>query len=454
VADREFDAVVIGAGPAGEVIAGRLASGELDVAIVEQHLVGGECSFYACMPSKALLRPSALLAEVKRVPGLSVSDELDAAKVIARRDEVVHDYDDSAQLPWLEDMGIELVRGEGRLDGERRVVVGDDVLTARKAVVIATGSAASMPPIDGLADVGTWTSREVTSARSVPASMIVLGGGVVGVEMAQAWSALGTTVSIVEAADRLLLREEQFASEQVTEALREHGVEVHVGAKAERFSGGNGEPVRVELEGGGKLEAEHLLVAVGRRPLVDGIGLESAGIEPDGPLQVDDTMAVQGSEWLYAIGDVNGRALLTHMGKYQARVAATNILGGEARATRDGPNSPRVIFTDPEVAAVGHTLASAEEAGMDVRAVDVSTAGTAGASFHGRNAAGTSRLVIDEDRGVVVGATFVGPDANELLHAATIAVVAEIPLHLLFDAVPAFPTRNEIWLKLLEEYGL
>ena len=454
MADREFDAVVIGAGPAGEVIAGRLASGELDVAIVEQHLVGGECSFYACMPSKALLRPSALLAEVKRVPGLSVSDELDAAKVIARRDEVVHDYDDSAQLPWLEDMGIELVRGEGRLDGERRVVVGDDVLTARKAVVIATGSAASMPPIDGLADVGTWSSREVTSARSVPASMIVLGGGVVGVEMAQAWSALGTTVSIVEAADRLLLREEQFASEQVTEALREHGVEVHVGAKAERFSGGNGEPVRVELEGGGKLEAEHLLVAVGRRPLVDGIGLESAGIEPDGPLQVDDTMAVQGSEWLYAIGDVNGRALLTHMGKYQARVAATNILGGEARATRDGPNSPRVIFTDPEVAAVGHTLASAEEAGMDVRAVDVSTAGTAGASFHGRNAAGTSRLVIDEDRGVVVGATFVGPDANELLHAATIAVVAEIPLHLLFDAVPAFPTRNEIWLKLLEEYGL
>jgi len=231
-------------------------------------------------------------------------------------------------------------------------------------------------------------------------------------------------------------------------------VEIHVGAKAERFSGGDGEPVTVELEGGEQLQAEHVLVAVGRKPLVDDIGLESVGIEPDGPLGVDDAMAVDGSDWLYAIGDVNGRALLTHMGKYQARVATANILGGEAQGTQDGPGSPRVIFTDPEVAAVGRTLADATEAGMNVRAVDVSTAGNAGASFHGRDAEGTSRLVIDEDRQIVVGATFVGPDANELLHAATIAVVAEVPLHLLFDAVPAFPTRNEIWLKLLEKYGL
>ena len=213
--------------------------------------------------------------------------------------------------------------------------------------------------------------------------------------------------------------------------------------------------MRVELEGGDELaRGEHLLVAVGRTPRVDGIGLESVGIEPDGPLEVDDRMRVGGREWLYAIGDVNGRALLTHMGKYQARAAADNVLGGDVAAPLEGAVSPRVIFTDPEVAAVGHTLASAREAGIDARAVDVSTAGNAGASFHGRDATGTSRLVVDEGRRVVCGATFTGPDANELLHAATIAIVGEVPLERLWQAVPAFPTRNEIWLKLLEEYGL
>lgn len=455
MAEREFDAIVIGAGPAGEVAAGRMADGGLDVALVEPELVGGECSFWACMPSKALLRPAALLAEVGRVPGLPVEEggSLDAARVIERRNEVVHDYDDSAQLPWLEDRGIALVRARGALDGERRVRAGDEVLVARRAVLVATGSGPVMPPIDGLDEVAVWSNREITSANSVPASLVVLGGGVVGVEMAQAWASLGSEVAIVEAAERLIAREEEFASEQVTEALREHGVDVRLGAKAKRFSGGDGEPVKVELEGGA-VEGEHVLVAVGRRPRVEGIGLESVGIEPDGPLEVDDRMRAGGREWLYAIGDVNGRALLTHVGKYQARAAADNVLGMDVAAPLEGAVSPRVIFTDPEVAAVGHTLASAREAGIEARAVDVSTAGNAGASFHGRDATGTSRLVVDEGRGVVCGATFTGPDANELLHAATIAITAEVPLERLWQAVPAFPTRNEIWLNLLEKYGL
>ena len=458
MAERDFDAVVIGAGPAGEVMAGRLADAGLDVALVEPELVGGECSFWACMPSKALLRPAELLAEVKRVPGLPVHGDggLDAERVLARRDEVVHDYDDDAQLPWIEDRGIELFRGTGRLDGERRVAVDGDILTARKAVVIATGSAASAPPIDGLADVDAWSSREVTSAKQVPASLIVIGGGVVGTEMAQAWSSLGTIVDLIEPEERIVIHEEPFASEEVEAALREHGARVHTDVGVKRVSrDGDEGSFTVELSNGEKLEGERVLVAAGRKPRVDDIGLDSVGIEAEGPLEVDDRMRVGDRDWLYAIGDVNGRALLTHMGKYQARVAAANILGGDATATRDlGGRSPRVIFTDPEIAAAGYTLAAAEEAGIEAEAVDVSTAGNAGASFHGRDAEGTCRLVIDTERRVVVGATFVGPDANELLHAATVAIVGEVALDRLFEAVPAFPTRNEIWLNLLEKYGL
>lgn len=453
--EREFDAIVIGAGPAGEVAAGRLADGGLDVALVERELVGGDCSFYACMPSKALLRPGELLEEVKRVPGLPVEGTLDVETILKRRDEIIHDLDDSAQMPWLEKRGIELVREQGRLDGERRVIAGDQVLTARKAVVIATGSAASIPPIDGLAEAGAWSSREVTTTKSVPRSLIVIGAGVVGVEMAQAWSSLGTEVHLIEPEDRVIGREEEFASKEVDEGLRKHGVKIHCGVGVERVSKGDDGTFALELEGGESLEAEHVLVAAGRKARVEDLGLETIGVEDDGPIEVDDHLRVGDRDWLYAVGDVNGRSLLTHMGKYQARAAAKNILGGDETATQDdGARSPRVIFTDPEVAAVGHTLGSALEAGIDAKAVDVSTAGNAGASFHGRDAAGTSRLVIDEERRVVVGATFVGPDANELIHAATIAVVAEVPVEKLFEAVPSFPTRNELWLNLLEKYGL
>jgi dihydrolipoamide dehydrogenase len=452
VDEREFDVVVIGAGAPGEVSAGRLGEAGVSVAIVEERLVGGECSFYACMPSKALLRPLEIRAEAARVKGVHVGDELDVPVVLARRDEVIHDLDDSTQLPWLADRGVTLVRGHGRLDGERRVTVGDEALVARKAVVVATGSAAAIPPLPGLANSRPWTNIEATTAKQVPGRLAILGGGVVGVEMAQAWAALGSQVTLVHRGDRLIEREEPFAGEQVAAALREYGVDLRFETSVASVSR-NG-AVTVELEGGGSVEADELLVAIGRAPRTADVGLDTVGLEPGKHVQVDESLRVPGKDWLYAVGDVNGRALLTHMGKYQARLAADAIMGKTVRLRSDGGASPRVIFTDPQVGAVGLTLAAAEEAGLRVRTVEVDTGGNAGGSFVGKNAPGTARLVVDEDRRIVVGATITGPEIAEALHAATVAVVGEVPLDDLWHAVPAFPTRSELWLRLLEAYGL
>ena len=448
---REFDVVVIGAGVAGEVAAGRLRENGLSVAIVEDHLVGGECSYYACMPSKALLRPLELAHEAKRVPGLDVGP-IDAAAVLRRRDDVISNLDDAGQVPWLEARGVTLVRGRGRLDGERSVVVGDERLVARIAVIIASGSSALIPDIPGLRAARPWTNIEATTAKEVPGRLVVLGGGVVGVELSQAWQSLGSEVTLVHRGTRLIEREEPFAGEQVLAALREDGVDVRLETNAVSVTRVGG--VVVGLDDGTTLDGTEVLAAFGRRANTDEIGLETIGIEASGPLRVGDDLRVPGHDWLFAIGDVNGRVLLTHMGKYQGRHAADEILGRDVRLRSDGARSPRVIFTDPQVGAVGLTLEGAREAGLRVRHVDVDTSGNAGGSFVGRGAAGTARIVVDEDRRVIVGATITGAEVAEALHAATIAVVAEVPIDDLWHAVPSFPTRSELWLKLLEAYGL
>jgi dihydrolipoamide dehydrogenase len=458
VNERSYDAIVLGAGPTGEVAAGRLADAGLRVAIVERDLVGGECSYYACMPSKALLRPADVLAEAKRIPGVPTGHgELEPDLVLSRRDEVIHDRDDSVQLPWLEERDIDLYRGSARFEDSRRVVVGDEALVAEKAVLVATGSKAAMPPIDGLDGLDKavlWNNRDATTARAVPESMVVLGGGPVGGELSQAWSSLGAEVTLVEGGEHLLSREEAFAGEEVAESLRENfGVDVRTGTKVESVEAG-GPGVIAHLSGGDSVEATTILIAVGRVPHTADLDLDAAGASPNehGYLDVDKRMRVGGSEWLYAIGDVNGRALFTHMGKYHAWIATENLLGRGIDAVAEGIGSPRVTFTDPQVAAAGKTLDQAREAGIDARAIDVPTDGSPGASFQGKETGGTSRLVVDQAKGTIVGATFTGFETADFLQAATVAIVGEIPLSKLRHAIAPYPSRSEIWLKLLEKY--
>jgi dihydrolipoamide dehydrogenase len=410
------------------------------------------------MPSKSLLRAYEALAEARRIPGAAEAAQgtFDVQAVLDRRDEVIHDLDDAAQLPWLEDRGITLVRGAGRLAGERRVTVGDEEIVARRAIFLAGGTAPAMPPIEGLDQIDdAWTNREATTAKSIPDSMVIMGGGVVGVEMAQAFQTLGSHVTLIEGERRLLPREEEFACAQVTEALAGYGVDIRTGQKAEKVHQ-SGDVVVVTTTDGREAQGDVLLVALGRTPQTRELGLETVGLDGGGYVHVDAHCRVPGHDWLYAIGDVNGRALFTHMGKYQARIAADHLLGHDHVLSHgaDGPLSPRVIFTEPQVAAVGHTEHTARAADLTVQVVETATSGNAGGSFYGRNAPGTSRLLIDRERRLVVGATFTGAEVADMLHAATIAVVGEVPLNRLRHATPCFPTRSEIWLALLEKAGV
>ncbi|MFD9000167.1 dihydrolipoyl dehydrogenase family protein [Streptomyces sp. NPDC059582] len=466
-----YDVVVLGAGPVGENVADRTRAAGLSTAVVESELVGGECSYWACMPSKALLRPVIARADARRVPGLrqAVQGPLDAAAVLAHRDYYTSHWKDDGQVRWLDGIGAVLHRGHGRLAGPRTVTVtGPDgerhVLTARHAVAVCTGTRAQLPPLPGLADVRPWTSREATSAQAVPGRLVVVGGGVVATEMATAWRALGSQVTVLVRGKGLLPRMEPFAGELVAEGLTEAGVDVRTGTSVESVTRENGTVV-VVTGTGDRIEADEILFATGRVPHTDDIGLDTIGLEPGSWLPVDDSLRVSGSEWLYAVGDVNHRALLTHQGKYQARIAGAAIAAraagvpvletdpwGAHSATADHGAVPQVVFTDPEAAAVGLSLVEAEQAGHRVRAVDVDMSSVAGAGLFGHGYRGRARMVVDLDREVLLGVTFVGPGVGELIHSATVAVAGEVPIGRLWHAVPSYPTISEVWLRLLEAY--
>jgi len=465
-----YDVIVLGAGPTGENAADRAVQGGLTAVLIEHELVGGECSYWACMPSKALLRSAEALHAAQQVAGAAeaVTGKLDVPAVLARRDSFTDNWSDEGQVQWVDGAGISLIRGHGQITGRKQVTVtakdgSTRVLEARQAVVVATGSDALVPDIDGLRDAKPWTSREVTSAKSVPAGLAIIGGGVVAAEMATAYAGFGATVTMIVRSG-LLSGMEPFAGELVGKALREQGVTVllnTVPTRVTRTAGG----VQVETGDGVTVEAEEILVAAGRTPRTRDIGLDSVGLKAGDWISTDDTMLVPGFDWLYAIGDVTHRALLTHQGKYQAR-AAGDVIAARARgaavsdapwgthvATADHSAVPQVVFTDPEVASVGLTARAAEQAGHRIRVVDYEIGQVAGAKLRADGYAGTARMVVDEQRKVLLGVTFVGPDVSELLQSATIAVVGEVPVDRLWLAVPAYPTVSEIWLRLLETYG-
>ena len=472
LAETEYDVIVLGGGSTGENVADYAHRGGLSTIVVEAELVGGDCSYWACMPSKALLRSGEALDAARDIAGAreAVTGQLDAPAVLARRNSFTSNWNDESQVEWLQTTGLPLVRGTGRLVAPRQVEVtgpqGDTVtLNARQAVIIATGSKAALPAIDGLAGVAPWTSRDATSAQQVPASLVILGGGVIAVEMATAYHGLGTQqITLLERASRLLGKSEPEASSRLGTALTERGIDVRTGVQATAVHRGADGRVTVTTGDGGEVRADEVLVALGRSPRSDDLGLEAVGLTPGTYLSTDDSMLVDGvdGDWLYACGDANGRVLLTHQGKYQARACGMAIAArarGEQvqpaawsryAATADHRSVPQVVFTDPQVAAVGLSEAEAREQGLDVRTVEYELGNIAGASLRADGYSGWAKLVVDAGTRTLVGATFLGSDVAELIHSATIAVVGEVPVDRLWHAVPSYPTISEVWIRLLD----
>jgi pyruvate/2-oxoglutarate dehydrogenase complex dihydrolipoamide dehydrogenase (E3) component len=473
-AKATYDVIVLGAGPVGQTMAEGARAEGLEVAVIETELVGGECSYWGCIPSKALLRPAIAVADARRVDGAreAVSGPIHAEGVFGRRNRYVTDWDDTGQADWVKGTGSELIRGQGRLDGPRRVAVTTPdnervVLAARHAVVVSTGSDAVLPDVPGIDEVRPWTNRRATDSSEVPGRLAIVGGGGVGVEMATAWQGLGSSVTLLARRHVLLPRMEPFAGELVADGLKKSGVDVRTGVSptALRRAGGSG-PVTLQLDDGSELEADEVMFATGRTPRTQDIGLETVGLTPGDWLEADDTCLVRAveGEWLYAVGDVNHHALLTHQGKYQARIASGAIGAraagvaldaepwGAHSATADSRAVPQVFFCDPEATAVGLSAEQAERAGYRVRAVDVDLGQVAGANLYADGYQGRARMVVDLDRGCLVGVTFVGPGVSELLHSATVAVAGEVPVERLRHAVPCFPTISEVWMLLLKAY--
>jgi dihydrolipoamide dehydrogenase len=474
--EQIYDIVVIGSGPSGREYSLHSTKNGFSVALIESELVGGDCAYWSCVPSKALLRPPEALTEARQVDGArqAAIGNLGVESVLRRRDFYVDNWDDRNLTKMMEEGGVHIIRGHGRLDGRKRVIVTSNgvsiTLVARHAVVLSTGSRSTIPDVPGLMQARPWSSRNATSAKKVPQRLAIMGDGAVACEMADIWSSLGAKVTILSRHEKILERFEPFVGNQLATAFTKRGITIRTKVNIVKTKRSNpNDPFEIELENGTMIEADELLVAVGRTPKTGDIGLETVGLKPQQWLDVDDTCLVQGlgeNDWLYAIGDINHRALLTHMGKYQGRACAKAILA-RARGTvfddhskwslsfarADHNMTPQVLFTDPQVASVGLTEKDAKRSGLNTYSVDSEMGMVVGAQLHTDGYVGHAKLVIDQDKHIIVGATFIGPQVSELLHSATIAIVGQVPIDCLWHAVPSFPTVSEVWVQLLENYS-